>query len=150
MVSVGRGYADRDASREWATPTGIAAGVGAVLMVVAGIVAASIPAADKGWRFGVIVAAVLLFAACSLDQVAISVAAVTGALIFNGFLEDRFGQLSWHADDLWRLLLLVMVAAFGLALGEGYRYVRDLRLRYRTMDGIAPSEPSTEEEKHGA
>jgi hypothetical protein len=78
------------------------------------------------------------------------VVTVIGALIFNGFLEDSLGQLAWHADDLWRLMLLVVAGAFGLAVGEGYRYVRDLRIRYRMADSIALFAPSTEEEKHGA
>jgi MFS family permease len=134
------------------TPTGIALGIGAVVMIVAGLVAAMVPAADMGWRFAVIAVAVCGFAAVSLDQVALAGVAVIGSLIFNGFLEDRFGQLSWHgADDLWRLLLLVMVAAWGLALGEGYRYVRNLRTRIPfEADGTVSSASLIEEEKHGA
>ena len=75
------------------------------------------------------------------------------------------GELAWHgSDDLWRLLLLVMVGAFGLALGEAVRYVHNLRIRYRMAERFALSvpttdemftpstefAPSTEEEKHGA
>lgn len=115
-------------ARAEATPFGIAVGIGAVELVIAALVAAMIPAADQGWRFGVMAFAVFLFAAASLDHVALGVIALLGALIFNGFLEDRLGQLAWHgSDDLWRLLLLVMIAAWGLAVGEGYRWVRGLR-----------------------
>jgi hypothetical protein len=92
MVSIERyrrpAVADGDA-----TPTGIAAGVGAWVMIVAGVVAATIPDGYPGWRFGVIAVAVMAFAAVSLDQTALAVTAVTGALIFNEFLEDRFGRL---------------------------------------------------------
>jgi hypothetical protein len=74
--------------------------------------------------------AVGLFAAISLDQVAMAGVAVLAALIYNGFLEDRFGQLAWHgSDDLWRLLLVVTVSAWGLALGDGVRFVANLRGR---------------------
>jgi hypothetical protein len=84
--------------------------------------------------------------------VALGIVALIGALTYNGFLEDRLGQLAWHgSDDLWRLLLLVMVGAFGLALGEGIRFVRDLRVRYHPADSVALLAPSIqEEEKHGA
>jgi hypothetical protein len=119
-------------------------------MIAAGVTAAMIPTAEPEWRFGVIAAAIFLFAAVSLDQVALAVVALIGALIFDGFLEDRVGQLAWHgADDLWRVLLLVTVAALGLAIGEGYRFIGDLRDRYRMADSIMLSAP-TEEEKHGA
>jgi hypothetical protein len=113
-----------------ATPTGIAVAIGAVAMIVAALVAAAIPASQPGWRFGVMAVAVGLFAAISLDQRALAVIALIAYGIANGFLEDRFGQLSWHGSaDIWRALLLVMVGAWGLAVGEGYRFVRDQRER---------------------
>jgi hypothetical protein len=133
VVSTGR---DRRAPAisEPENPTGIAVGVGAVAMVVAGVIALVV--------FG--------FAVASLDHVAVAIVSGIGALIFNGFLEDRFGQLAWHSGDLWRLLLLVTVGGTGLALGEGYRFAQDLRVRYRMAESIALSAPSIEEEKHGA
>jgi len=41
-----------------------------------------------------------LFAAISLDQLALAGVAVLAALIYNGFLEDRFGQLAWHGSTI--------------------------------------------------
>lgn len=121
-----------DAVRIPSTPTGIALGAGAVAMVVAGVIAAAIPAGDAGWRFAVMAIAVGLFAAISLDQVALLAIAVLAFAISNGFLEDRFGQLAWHgSQDLWRLLLIVMAGAFGLAVGEAVRFVRGARARRR-------------------
>jgi hypothetical protein len=149
LVSTGR-YRRTPAAPERQTPIGIAVGIGATAMVAAAVVAATIPTAYPGWRFGVIAVAIFLFAAGSLDHVALAIVAVVGALIFDGFLEDRFGQLAWHADDLYRLMLLVMVGAFGLAVGEAIRFVRDLRLRYRMADSIALFAPTQEKEKHGA
>jgi hypothetical protein len=74
--------------------------------------------------------AVGLFAAISLDQVALLAIAVLAFAISNGFLEDRLGQLAWHgSQDLWRLLLIVMAGAFGLAAGEAVRFVRGIRPR---------------------
>jgi hypothetical protein len=119
-----------NAVRTESTPTGLAIGAGAVGLVVAAIIAAAIPSADAGWRFAVIAVAVGLFAAISLDQLALAGVAVLAALIYNGFLEDRLGQLAWHGtNDLWRLLLLVTVSASGLAVGEFVRFVAHLRAR---------------------
>jgi hypothetical protein len=146
-----RGHWRAPAAPESETPFGIMVAIGAVAMVAAGIVAAMIPTAYPGWRFGVIAFVVFLFAAVALNQLELALVAVIGALIFNGFLEDRLGQLTWHgSDDLWRLLLLVMVGALGLAVGEGCRFIRDLRSRYRKADGIVLPASSLEEEKHGA
>jgi hypothetical protein len=134
-----------------ATPFGIAVGLGAAGMVVAGIVAAAIPATYPGWRFGVIAVAVFAFAAATLDQWALAATAAIGFLIANGFLEDRLGQLAWHGSvDLWHLLLLVIAGACGLAVGEGYRYVRDRRSRRNTAGGVALPVSFLEEETHGA
>lgn len=150
LVSSG-GHWRAPAAPESETPFGIMVAIGAVAMVAAGIVAAMIPTAYPGWRFGVIAFVVFLFATVALNQLELALVAVIGALIFNGFLEDRLGQLAWHgSDDLWRLLLLVMVGALGLAVGEGHRFIRDLRSRYRKADGIVLPASSLEEEKHGA
>jgi hypothetical protein len=131
--------------RDGQTPFGIAIGIGAVAVVVAGVIAAMIPVAYPGWRFGVIAVTVAVFAAVSLDQWALAGVAVIGFLISDGFLEDRLGQLSWHGSaDLWRLMLLVVVGAGGLAIGEAYRYVRNLRSASTDESTI------TEEETHGA
>jgi hypothetical protein len=122
-----------DTVRVSTTPTGLAIGAGAIMVVVAGVIAAAVPPADAGWRFAVMAIVVGLFAAISLDQVALAAVAVLAFAVYNGFLEDRFGQLSWHgADDLWRLLLLVIVAAFGLAAGEAVRFVHRMRTDWRT------------------
>ena len=151
MVVLSGGLGRAPAARDSATPLGIAVAIGAVAMVVAGMAAAAIPSAYPGWRFGVIAFAVFLFAAIALDQVALALVTAIGALIFDGFLEDRLGQLAWHgSDDLWRLLLLVVAGAVGLAVGEGCRFVSDLRSRYRKADGIVLAASSLEEEKHGA
>src|SRR5215475_3826594 len=122
-----------DVVRPPSTPTGLAIGTGAIMVIVAGVIAAAVPTADTGWRFAVMAIFVGLFAAISLDQVALAAVAVLAFAVYNGFLEDRLGQLSWHgAGDLWRLLVLVMVAAFGLAAGEAVRFVHRLQTDWRT------------------
>jgi hypothetical protein len=111
---------------------GFAIGAGAIGLVAAAIVAAVIPVADADWRFAVMATSVGLFAAISLDQLALGGIVVLAFLISNGFLEDRLGQLAWHGSgDLWRLLLLVTVGAVGLGVGEGVRLIAKLRARGR-------------------
>lgn len=125
-------------------PTGVAVGLGTIAMVAAGMAATLVPVNQPGWRFAVVATAVAVFAATTLDHVALAVVALIGFLISNGFLEDRFGDLSWHGSaDLWRLLLLVSAGAVGLAVGEGYRWVRDLRDRWRAELPATPDREAT-------
>jgi hypothetical protein len=112
---------------------GIAVGIGAAGLVTAACGAAIIPSAYPLWRFGVIAVSVLIFAAVTLDVRATAMILGIGFLIYNGFLEDRLGQLTWHTDDVWRLLSLVVVAAWGFAVGESCRWIASMK-----------------EEKHGA
>lgn len=101
-----------------------------IALVAAAIIAAAIPSTDAVWRFAVMAVVVGVFAAISLDQIALAGVAVLAWLIYNGFLEDRFGELAWHGSgDLWRVLLLVTVSAWGLALGEGMRFAAKVRAR---------------------
>jgi len=162
---------DRTDRAEWERmPIGIAIGIGAVAVIATAFIAAAIPAGDPGWRFAVMATVVGLFAAISLDQVALAAVAAITALVTNGFIEDRAGQLAWHGSaDLWKVLLLVIVGAIGLAIGEAYRYLRKLRALWRVElavnerlaghEGLALSDgrPVTErrtvpakEEEHGA
>src|SRR5262245_14556154 len=92
-------------------------GLGAVAVVVAGLIAAAVPAGDQPWRFGVMVAAVVAFAALSGDVVAVACAAGLAWLVVNGFLVDRFGELSWHGQaDLYRALMLTLAGVLGLLI----------------------------------
>jgi hypothetical protein len=108
------------------TPVGINVGVGSLLMVCAGLAGAA--GAGDGWRLSVVAFALAGFAAVTQDQLALAPVALLGFGILNGFLVNRYGQLSWHGSaDLWRLMVLVMAGAVGLGLGAGYRELRDWR-----------------------
>lgn len=109
-------------------PTGINVGAGSVVVVVAAMLAAPIPVVHAGWRFAVVAVAIGLFTFVSRDWRAAMATALLGWLVTNGFLVDRFGELSWHgAPDLVRLAVLLLTAGFGLAAGEGRRWLRELR-----------------------
>lgn len=104
------------------TPVGIAAGWGTALLIAVACGAAVLPAADHGWRFAIIAGAVAVFAALSGDVRAVPLVAGIAWLVYNGFLLNALGVLSWHGlDDLWRVLLVMAAGAAGLAAGAGYR-----------------------------
>jgi hypothetical protein len=114
------------------TPVGINIGIGAVLVVAAAIVAALIPVAHTGWRFAVVAVVVGLFAVLTVDHLALAPVALLGWLVVNGFLVDRFGELTWHGSpDLYRLMLLVMAGALGLAVGEARQQILQLATRWQ-------------------
>jgi hypothetical protein len=122
------------------------------MVVVAATLAAVIPATHVGWRFAPMAVAVGLFAALTLDQLALAAVALLGWLVVNGFLVDRLGELSGHgAQDLYRGLLLVVSGAFGLAAGKVYRQLTALRTRWmaEAQQGAAATD-TDEEERHGA
>jgi hypothetical protein len=71
------------------------------------------------------------FAAFTGDQLALAGVVLLGWLVANGFLENRSGELSWHGSrDFLLVTALVLAAAVGLAAGDGYRQLRDLRARW--------------------
>ena len=134
------------------TPVGINLAAGTAMVIVAALLAALVPAAHAGWRFTVVAVAVGLFAALTLDQLALAGVALLGWLVVNGFLVDHLGELSWHGSaDLYRMLLLVVAGAFGLAAGEAHRQLIALRARW-TADAFeeAAATDVDEEERHGA
>jgi hypothetical protein len=134
------------------TPAGINLAAGTAMVIAAALVAALIPTAHTGWRFAVVAVAVGMFAALTLDQLALAGVALLGWLVVNGFLVDRLGELSWHGSpDLYRLLLLVVSGAFGLAVGEIFRQLVALRARWMAeAQKGAPAMDIDEEERHGA
>jgi MFS family permease len=96
---------------------GIAIGLGAATVVAAGLLAAAIPVGDRPLRFAVMVAAVVVFGALSGDRRAVACAAGLAWLVVNGFLVDRFGELSWHGTaDIYRALMLISAGVLGLLI----------------------------------
>jgi hypothetical protein len=97
-------------------PTGIRVGIGALVVVAAGLIAAAAPGA---WRFGIVAVAVVVFAAVAGDLVAVPTTVGLAWLVVNGFLVDRFGELSWHGrSDLYRAAILVVAGGLGQAVGR--------------------------------
>jgi MFS family permease len=96
---------------------GIGIGFGAAAVVAAGLLAAAVPVADRPWRFAVMVIAVVVFGALCGDRLAVACAAGLAWLVVNGFLVDRFGELSWHGPaDIYRAVMLTLAGLFGLLI----------------------------------
>jgi len=63
------------------------------------------------------VAAVVAFAALAGDRRAVACVAGLAWLVVNGFLVDRFGELSWHGTaDIYRALMLISAGILGLLI----------------------------------
>lgn len=106
-------------------PAGIHLAVGAVAVIAAVIVAAWLPARPLGWRL-VPVAIVVFATAVTARRLWVPVA-VSGlaALVVDGFVVNRLGELSWHgAADVDRLLVVAGSAGVGLLLGTLHRWRR--------------------------
>ncbi len=113
-------------------PTGISIGVGSLVVVVAALIAAAIPAAHTAWRFALVAVAVSLFAAIIRGWRATAAVVVLAWLVADGFLVNRMGELSWHGSpDLARSVLLVLAGGAGLLLGSRIAALRKLRVRWQ-------------------
>jgi hypothetical protein len=127
-------------------PIGILIGGGALVAVLATTVAAAAPATGE-WRLGIIAIAIGLFAAFARRPLAVSSTVVLAWLLVNGFLVDRFGELSWHGRaDLYRAAALILAGAGGQVVGV----LRLVRARIRDHERWSVFINECEEEKRGA
>jgi hypothetical protein len=114
--------------------TGLLIGSGALLVTLVTMGASAIPSTSGGLRFGVVAFAVGAFAALTLDRMAVAGTGALAWLLVNGFLVDRFGELSWHGRaDVYRALMLVAVASVGLIGGHAVR-LRSVWHRHRRFN----------------
>ena len=103
-------------------PAGIQVGFGTLVVLVATIGAATLPASAGWWRVVPVAIAVLLFALFPVRAVAAASSALLGYLMVIGFLVNQYGQLSWHgAPDAIRLLVIGAAATVGFVAGVIHR-----------------------------
>jgi hypothetical protein len=109
-------------------PVGINVGIGSVAVVAVALFAALLPTSDSGLRVGLLVLTVGGFAAVTADPRATVFVAAIGYLVFDGFLINEMGKLSWHGtSDLRRVVVCVAAVLVGLAVGTVRRSVRRSR-----------------------
>src|SRR5262249_42783138 len=78
----------------------------------------------------------------TINVMAAAVIAILAFLVFDGFLVNQLGELSWHGNqDAWRLLTFVAAAGLGLGLGVTYRAVRRWRVWAQWSRGIVAHGP---------
>ncbi|NJC70012.1 hypothetical protein HC031_09860 [Planosporangium thailandense] len=131
-----RGRRSRPSTKE-TTPTGVAVAAGSAVVVVAAFVTVAVPPSAGVWRIGVVAVALAVFAALTGNVVAVAAVGVLAFGVFDGFLVNQLGELSWHgADDAWRIATLA-AAAVGLLAGSAYRAVRHARLWRRREEWVA-------------
>ena len=116
-------------------PSGFGIAAGSVVVVGSAFGAAVVPATAGAVRLGVVAASLAVFAALPVTATAAAGSGVLAFLVFNGFLVNSLGQLSWHgAADGWRLLTIATAVAAGFIAGMAYRAVnRWLRWRRRAL-----------------
>jgi len=107
------------------TPQGILIGVGVAAVVGAAVVASAIPGHFPDLRYAMLVLTVLMFAA-SIDVWGATVAvAGLGYLVFDGFIVNQLGTLSWDGRaDVGRLVALTAAVVCGRLISDSARLYR--------------------------
>jgi hypothetical protein len=104
------------------TPFGINLAAGAVVMIAAAFVAVLFPEVNA--RLAVVVAVVGGYAGVVADAGASLATAGLGYLVFDGFLLNRLGELTWNGmTNVWHLINFALAVGAGLA----WRLIRAIR-----------------------
>jgi len=136
-------------------PQGILLGLGAVAVIAAGFAASAVPAQHPVARYSVLAVTIFVFTAVTRVWAAAAGVAVIGYLIFNGFLVNQLGELSWHANtDLTRAGALVAAVVFGRLAGDCWRLYRLFAAAHAERRAAVPgprvSSPEFKEDMHDA
>jgi hypothetical protein len=119
-------------------PTGIAIALGSAIIVVSAFVSAAVPASAGAVRIGLVALALAGFAALTINPVAVTAVGGLGFVVFDGFLVNQLGELSWHGPaDVRRLMVLAAAGVLGLGAGTAYRAVRRMSAWRRRSAWIA-------------
>jgi hypothetical protein len=115
------------------TPFGISLAAGAAVMVAGAMVAAGL-AGDVPGRLAVVALALGGYVALVDDVRAGLATAGLGYLLFDGFLVNRYGELTWDGTTtIWCLVAFVMIVGGGL----GIRWIRRARARTANEDDLS-------------
>jgi hypothetical protein len=103
-------------------PAGIETGLSAVAVLVATIVAACLPTSLGDWRLTPVAAALFVTGVWVRHVRVLALVSLVAALVVDGFLVNRLGELSWHGTaDAYRLCVGAGSAGLGLLLGTLHR-----------------------------
>jgi hypothetical protein len=129
-----RGDVVRQRARRRGIPFEFAVAAGSLTMIVAALIdSAAFPPRDAGDRLTVMAAAIAVFCVVAGWQSGLPVAAV-GYLLFDGFLANRYGELTWdHQTGPRAIGVIALAVALGLTVG----WLRSSP--YRAAPSIRPS-----------
>jgi MFS family permease len=133
-------------------PQGILVGIGSVVVIVAAFVASAFPQSEVVFRYAILTFAILAYTAGTVVWTAPLVTAGIGFLVFDGFLVNQLGELSWHgSSDGVRLAVLAAAVIFGRLLGDIFRMPGPASGRKRRSMASSPfKEHFIEEDEHDA
>lgn len=104
---------------------GLLVSVGTLAVIVAAFAASAMPQDRAVLRYTALVGTVFVFTAVTGRWAAPVWVAIIGYLVFDGFVINQMGELSWNGrDDLARLLTLIAAVIFGRLSGDCYRLYR--------------------------
>lgn len=119
-------------------PTGIAIALGSAVIVVSAFVSAAVPESAAAVRIGLVALALAGFAALTINPVAVTAVGGLGFVVFDGFLVNQLGDLSWHGPaDVRRLMVLAAAGVLGLGAGTAYRAVHRMNSWRRRSKWVA-------------
>jgi hypothetical protein len=148
------GEANASQRSDRSLPQGILLGLGAVMVIIAGFAASAVPPQHEVIRYGVLVVVVFVFTALTGVWAAPVGVAVVGFMLFDGFLVNQLGELTWHGGaDLSRLFALTAAVIFGRLAGDTWRLYRLFARAHaerRAVPGPRMSFTDREEELHDA
>jgi hypothetical protein len=105
------------------TPAGIVVGIGSVAVIAAAFLASAFP--SPVMRYAILALTVFTITAVADRWGAPAMVALIGYLVFEGFIVNRFGVLTWDGPaTAARITTLVAAVVFGRLAGDSYRLYR--------------------------
>lgn len=117
-------------------PFGINTAIAAAGVSLATLLAGAVSPVASPWRLGLLVGALAVAGWLTRDVAALLLVGVVAFSLFDGFLENRLGELSWHGGDLGRLAVLVASGVLGALLGRVVAAMGERKRRKRRFAAL--------------
>jgi hypothetical protein len=106
-------------------PAGIPVGIGTAVVILAAFIASALPESDPVLRYAALAVTVCLFTAVTGRWATSACVAIIGYLVFEGFIVNQFGELTWSGPaDAARITSLIAAVVFGRLIGDSLRVYR--------------------------